>query len=221
MALKMASAQAGKTKWVSREARLREIISAAADSIARVGFADTTLATVAREAGMSPASLVFYFETKDALLTETLRQMAEQFTENWKTMLARAPDDPVARLVVMVKSSFSPKVCSQKSIAIWHAFYGEAKTRPAYLKICGEHDEERYEALREVCAAVLEADGKSTDGAVDLSILIDALSDGLWVDILTSAGATNRREALRLAIQHLKTLFPEHAADIADWDQKV
>ena len=170
---------------------------------------------------MSPASLVFYFKTKDALLTETLRQLAEQYTETWKAALAKAPDDPVARLVAMCKSSFSPKVCSQKTIAIWHAYYGEAKTRPAYLKICGELDDERYEALRDVCRAVLEADGKPADGAADLALLIDALSDGLWVDILTSAGTTNRREALRLAIRHLKTLFPEHAADIAEWDQKV
>ncbi len=217
----MAEAQATKPKWVSREARLRDIVSAAADSIARVGFADTTLATVAREAGLSPASLVFYFKTKEALLTETLRWLAAEYTENWTAALARAPDRPLARLVAMVKASFSPKVCNAKSIAIWHAFYAETKARPAYRKICGEHDDRRYGALAAICAGVLEAGGKPAEAAGDMAVMIDALADGLWTDILVSGERANRREALRLAMLQLKILLPEHAAEIADWEPRV
>jgi TetR/AcrR family transcriptional regulator, transcriptional repressor of bet genes len=217
----MAEIQATKPKWVSREARQGDIVSAAIDSIARVGFADTTLATVAREAGMSPASVVFYFKTKEALLTETLRHLAGEYSETWKSALAKAPDDPVARLVAIVTAAYSPKVCNRKRIAVWHAFYGEAKTRPDYLRICGQNDDERHRALVDICAGVLAAGGKPTDGARDIATMIDALADGLWTDILTSAGTANRQESLRLALIHLKALLPDSAADIAAWERRV
>jgi TetR/AcrR family transcriptional repressor of bet genes len=217
----MSTAPATKAKWVSREARIEQLIAAAADSIARVGYADTTLATVAREAGMSPASVVFYFKTKDALLTETLRSFALAYKAEWEAALARVPNDPLARLVALVSSSFSPKVCNRNSIGVWHAFYGEAKSRPRYLEICGQLDDERHEQLRSACAELLEADGKPIEAADDLAIMIDAFGDGLWTDVLISTDTMNPREARRLAMLHLRTLLPDHAEAIAALEQAI
>lgn len=213
----MAPATATRPKWVSRDARHREIVAATIDSIARVGFADTTLATVARECGMSPGSLVFHFKTKDALLTETLRMLALEFRETWQAAVDAAPDDPVARLLAMVGASFSPKVCNRKILAVWHAFYGEAKSRPNYMKICGELDNQRYLALRDLLEKVLEADAQPAGRAGELAMMIDAFGDGLWLSILTAPDSLDRRQALGLAIAQLRALLPEQADAIDAW----
>ncbi|MEJ8572191.1 TetR family transcriptional regulator C-terminal domain-containing protein [Microbaculum marinum] len=210
--------RAERSKWVSKDARRRDIVAAAIDSVARVGFADTTLATVAREAGMSQANLLFHFKSKDALLVETLRHVSAEFAETWQSALAKAGTDPLARLLALVGASFSPKVCNRKSIAVWHAFYGEAKSRPQYLKICGANDHERYEATTQACRDLLLAEGKPPDGASDMARMIEGLIDGLWVDILISPDMANRFEAQRIVLLQLRILVPDRAADIDAWE---
>ena len=65
----------------TRGVRRQQILDAALDSIAENGLADTTLATVAKKAGLSQASLVFHFKTKDALLTEPTTAECNEFCQ--------------------------------------------------------------------------------------------------------------------------------------------
>jgi TetR/AcrR family transcriptional repressor of bet genes len=217
----MEMAKAVRTKWVSKYARRQDIIAAAIDSIARVGFAETTLATVAREAGMSQANLLFHFKSKDALLTETLRHVSAEFAATWKTALEKAGPDPLERLLALVAASFSARVCNRKSIAVWHAFYGEAKSRPQYLKICGANDHERYTATTAACRDLLAADARPADCAADMALMIEGLIDGLWVDILISPDVANRNEGLRIALLQLRALLPDRTVDIDAWEAAV
>jgi TetR/AcrR family transcriptional regulator, transcriptional repressor of bet genes len=205
-------------KVVSREERRREIVLAAINSISELGYADTTLATVARASGLSQASVVFHFKTKDALLEETLRHVAQEFLANWHRALAKADDDPVSRLMALSMSSFLPKVCNRKLISVWHAFYGESKSRPAYLRICGDMDDFRFAKMQTFVSQVLELSGRSTDSAQDIATVIDDLADGLWLDILISVDETDRKLARRLMLMQLCIIFPEHAAAMEAWE---
>lgn len=199
----------------SRAFRRRQIVDAAIRSISKVGFADTTLATVAAEAGISQASLIFHFGSKEALLEETLRDLSGEYEASWREALRRAPPDPVAQICTLVASDFSPNLCSRKKIAAWQAFWGEVKARPTYLQICGERDEERFNAMAAACKALPLGDRRweGTD-AKALAGLIDALSDGLWQRMLVSFRTFKRKEALRLAFLQLKILLPAHAEAI-------
>jgi len=203
-----------RSRSAGRAFRRRQIIDAAVNSISRVGFADTTLATVAKEAGISQASLVFHFGSKQALLEETLRHLSEEYEQLWRQALARAGPDPVSRICVLVASDFNPKVCSRKKIAAWQAFWGEVKARPTYLRICGNRDDERLAALAEICRSLPATD---RDDAIDgdtLALFIDGLSDGLWQRVLVGSRPFNRQQALELAFRHLKVLIPEHREPI-------
>ena len=51
----------------------RRCCASALDVIAERGFADTRIADVAERAGTSPALVIYYFQTKDNLLTEAVR----------------------------------------------------------------------------------------------------------------------------------------------------
>ena len=49
------------------------MLVAAAELIAERGFSETRIADVAERVGASPALVIYYFGTKDSLLTEALR----------------------------------------------------------------------------------------------------------------------------------------------------
>ena len=128
----------------AKERRRMELIEATIDSIARRGFSDTTLADVADHAGLSRGIVNFYFKSKDALFADTLRHLADEYRLAWGRALAKAGDDPARQLRALLMVNFDPRVFSRKKIAVWYAFWGEAKSRPAYLAVCAEKDILRF-----------------------------------------------------------------------------
>ena len=53
--------------------RREQMLHAALEVISARGYADTRIADVAERAGVSPALVIYYFKTKDQLLTEAIR----------------------------------------------------------------------------------------------------------------------------------------------------
>lgn len=195
----------------TRGVRRQQIIDAALDSIAENGLADTTLATVAKKAALSQASLVFHFKSKDAMLTEALRCLNDEYDDNWKVALANASDHPVERVCTLVEAYFHRSVCSRKRIGVWFAFWGQAKAQPTYLEICGAGDQERCDAMTQECSRLLELTGQGTDDAADVAFMIDGLCDGLMQSLLINYKEFGRKDAMRVAFGQLIRLFPDYA----------
>src|ERR1700756_4548003 len=57
----------------SSKARREQLLRSALEIIVTRGYADTRIADVAEHAGISPALVIYYFKTRDQLLTEALR----------------------------------------------------------------------------------------------------------------------------------------------------
>src|SRR5215469_986271 len=55
------------------EGRREQLLRSALEVIVARGYADTRIADVAEHAGTSPALVIYYFKTRDQLLTEALR----------------------------------------------------------------------------------------------------------------------------------------------------
>ena len=72
---------------VATDQRREQMLAAAAQLIAERGFSETRIADVARRAGASPALVIYYFGTKDTLLTAALRFSEENFYAACSAML--------------------------------------------------------------------------------------------------------------------------------------
>src|ERR671918_1114444 len=84
----------GTRPRLSHRRRL-EILEAAMDVIADRGLCETRVADVARRAGTSAALILYYFDSKDRLLTEALTHAEDRFyleTFHELTGLERARD---------------------------------------------------------------------------------------------------------------------------------
>jgi len=207
-----------RSRTANRRIRRKQIISATIESINRVGFAETTLATVAKLAGMSQASLIFHFGSKDALLVETLQFLSDEHQAAWKKAYAATPDSPLARICALIKTDFSPHLCNRKKIAVWQAFWGEAKTRPTYLHICDSRDNERFEVMVRECGRLIAEDPADRRNPEDIASTIDGLSDGLWQRILINYKEFDRKDALRTMLVQLQAHFPNVPGLEAAWE---
>src|SRR5215469_2976736 len=195
-----------------KESRRTQLIEATIDSLARHGFAEFTLAQVARTARLSQGIVNFYFRSKEALLIETLKFMATEYEQFWTAALAKAGPRPADKLAAMIAADFDPVMTSRKKVTVWYAFWGEARWRPEYLKICQTLSESYFAETRALCQELVQAGGY---GAIDpdwVARSLNAIVDGLWLDILTTPKAIDRKEAKRTCLALLAAVFPREFA---------
>jgi TetR/AcrR family transcriptional repressor of bet genes len=197
-----------------KEVRRVQLIEATIDTVARRGFADLTLADVADEAKLSRGIVNFYFRSKEELLAETLRYMTGEYEKSWREAVARAGGDPVAKLKLLVEGDFGPQTASRKHVAVWYAFWGEARWRPDYLRICQQVAAQYRQETRGIVAAIATRGGYSTDADL-VARGLNALIDGLWLDLLIDPKETDRALAKRCCYEFLAAHFPREFAALA------
>lgn len=180
------------------------IIEATVTTVAERGLSGTTLAHVAAKAGVSQGVLVFHFKSKDGLLAETLIRLSAEYRDIWQASLA-APD-PLDRIIGLIRADFSPEVCTTEKLALWFAFWGEAGAQPLFNGICEQAERTRYEAMIATCRALVDEYG-GPDPAL-LADSIDAMTDGLWLQLHIYGQTVKRQDALNRALGHLRLLLP-------------
>lgn len=197
-----------KERKENADRRRRQVLDAAYRSIVSHGLARTTLATVAAEAGLSQGVAVFYFQSKNGLLTEALRDLYQVYETHWRDAIDRAEPDPAAQLVAIVQADFDPKVCNSSILSVWFAFWGEQKFTPQYAEITREFDDNRTTAVQGICRDLLPDDPQR---AHDIAEWIDTLTDGYWQNIHLFPSSYQTVQALTSSLEFLCALLPDHA----------
>ncbi len=190
--------------------RRRQLIEAAIESIAQRGLGDTTMAHVSKTAGLSQGIVNLHFKSKDNLLYETLKYVRSEYEENWRSALENASEAPADQLAELLRSDYNKKVADIKKLAVWFAFWGEAKSRPTYKKICQERVADYSQSLAGILERLINEDGYDDINIPQLVEGIVAMADGLWLNILISAHGFRRRDAEAVMMQYLCQIFPKH-----------
>jgi len=123
-----------------RGTRRRELIEAAMRSIAEHGLAHTTVARVAEEAGLSQGIMNFYFDGKQALLLATLEYVESEFQRVRREKKRSAAKTPEAQLNAIIEATFDPAVCNPLYLDVWDAFWGEARARADFDRVCSTYE---------------------------------------------------------------------------------
>jgi len=197
-------------RTASKETRRQQLIQATIQSIAKHGLSDTTVATVAKEAKLSQGIVNLHFQSKQGLLTETLRSVADEFRDAWESALASAGSSNAEKLEALVNVDFCPAVCDRTKIAVWFAYWSETKSRPTYRKLCAERDRGYNRKLGElVNALIVEGKYKTLEAEAVIDGL-SAVSAGLWLDLLVDPRSMSRDRARTACRMFLCSLFPRH-----------
>jgi len=204
------SSPAHSKRTASKEARRQQLIEATIQSIAKHGLSDTTIATVAKEAQLSQGIVNLHFQSKQGLLIETLRSVADEYKEAWEKALASAGPSHAEKIEALVNVDFCHAVWDRTKIAVWFAYWSETKSRPTYRKLCAERDREYDRKLNELVKALIaEGDYHSLDAAT-ITDGISAMSAGFWLDLLVDPRSMTRERARLACRMFLCQLFPRH-----------
>jgi TetR/AcrR family transcriptional repressor of bet genes len=207
---KAAHNAASKKRTASKEERQEQLIQATIRSVAGRGLSDTTMATVSSEAGLSQGIINLHFQSKDRLLIETLRYIADEYRQTWKKALAGAGGSPAQQLAALVAVDFRLPVCDRNKLAVWFAFWGESKSRPTYRQICAERDRAYRNEMVQVCEALIEDGGYRDLDAETVAAGLSAMTSGLWLDMLTNPRSMSRQDGREICMRFVATTFDRH-----------
>lgn len=179
------------------EQRQREVIDAAIRAIGRNGLSNTTLADIAKRAGIGYGNLSFRFRNKDELLVAALRTIVDEYVEAIDEA-ASTPGSDMERLDRVLTTAFSRALTTRNKLAVWAAFWAESHTRPAYKKLFSAFRQREGERMTQICRGVIAERKLSDRDPVTMAIGINALIEGLWSQ-MAHGGEIDRDEGLRIA----------------------
>src|SRR6266567_9178620 len=128
--------------------RREQMLRAALEVICERGYPDTRIADVAERAGVSPALVIYYFKTKDQLLTEAIRYSEDSWYSDGQRRLAELPT-AAARLEEIVAMSCLPEADSEpeSSWVLWLDLWAQAVRHPEVAGVRQKFDERWRELI--------------------------------------------------------------------------
>ena len=192
---------AGTSASAPPDLRREQMLRAAAELIGERGFSETRIADVARRAGASPALVIYYFATKDQLLTEALRFSEAAF---YRTVTAELETLRTARerLELLVRTTCVPQGEGEVPGAwgLWFDLWAQAFRHPEIAKDRIELDQRWRDTIAQVVR-----DGQATGeiGDVDadaFAITFSALIDGLSIQVALQDPVVDPDRAFSIAM---------------------
>lgn len=193
----------------SKEVRQLQLIEATIDSLAKRGYAETTMADVADGAGLSRGIVNFHFESKEKLLIATLQHMYDEYSAHWRACLQKAGDDPARQLQQLVWADFDRSICNKRKLAAWLAFWGEAKSRPTYQALSNSRDNYYQQVFIDLCASLKHSGGYAYEPQA-MALALSGMLEGLWLRLMMGTEDTTRETALQAANTFMAAAFPKH-----------
>ena len=206
------AAESGKSsrRTLAKERRRQQLIESTIKCISRKGLGNTTLADVAREAGLSQGIVNLHFDSKDNLLAETLRFLAEEYDQEFMRTLEGPPSDAAGKLSRLMEMDLCAPVFQRRKLAVWFAFWAEVQFVPTYRQICAAREEKYERIIRELALEVIEDGGYSNLSAHTVAGTLMSMTDGMWLSMLVNPKKFDRDAALLTLKSYLGAIFPKH-----------
>jgi len=182
--------------------RREQMLRAALDVIAERGYPESRIADVAERAGTSPALVIYYFKTKDQLLTEAIRFSEDTWYEAGTRRMAAIPT-AAGKLEELVAMSCLPEADSEptSSWALWLDLWAQAVRHPEVTSVRQKFDERWRDLICSLVVAGQEAGEFGPVDPVDFAVLFSALLDGLAVQIALADPVVDASRAFELAMR--------------------
>jgi AcrR family transcriptional regulator len=166
------------------DVRRDQMLAAASTLIAERGFSDTRIADVAKRVGASPALVIYYFGTKDSLLTEALRWSERSFYAAAEDML-KSTEKLRDRLEVLL--DWNLVVDKQQDVAgdwgLWFDLWAQAFRHPEVKKDRAELDAQWRDLIARIVQDGIDNGEIQKVDVHEFAVMWSSLRDGLVIQV--------------------------------------
>jgi AcrR family transcriptional regulator len=182
--------------------RREQMLRAALEVIQERGYAESRIADVAERAGTSPALVIYYFKTKDQLLTDAIRFSEDTWYAAGTARMAAIPT-AAGRLEELVAMSTLPEADAEPptSWVLWLDLWAQAVRHPEVAGVRQKFDERWRETITSLVTEGQEAGEFGPVNPVDFAVLFSALLDGLAIQIALGDPSVDAEKAFGLCMR--------------------
>ena len=184
--------------------RREQMLRAALEVIVERGYADTRIADVAERSGISPALVIYYFKTKDQLLTEAIRYSEDTWYASGQHRLAALPT-AAERVEEIVAMSCLPEADPEPrdSWLLWLDFWALAARNPEVAGLRQKADERWRSLISSLVTSGQEAGEFRAVDPNNFAILLSALLDGFAIQIALDDPVVDPERAFDLGMRFI------------------
>ena len=182
--------------------RREQMLQAALEVVAERGYPETRIADVAERAGTSPALVIYYFKTKDQLLTEAIRYSEDNWYAAGTSRMAAIPT-AAGQLEELVAMSCLPEADAEPptSWALWLDLWAQSVRHPEVAGVRQKFDERWRETISSLVLAGQEAGEFGPVDPAGFAIALSALLDGFAVQIALADTVVSPHRAFELSMR--------------------
>ncbi|HTR70700.1 MAG TPA: TetR family transcriptional regulator C-terminal domain-containing protein [Mycobacteriales bacterium] len=185
----------------SSDGRREQLLDAALAVIAERGFPETRIADVAAYAGTSPALVIYYFKTRDQLLTEAIRLNEDRWYAEGTARIATI-ESAAGRLEELVAMSCLPEVEGEDRVSwvIWLDLWAQAARHPEVAKVRQEFDDHWRRTITDLVIDGQQRGEFASVDPADFAIALSAMIDGFAVQAALADPVVDETRAFRLVM---------------------
>jgi AcrR family transcriptional regulator len=193
-------------KIVDHDARRKDFIEAAYQSILEDGLAETTVRSVAKRAGYTTGALVHYFAAKDDLIRHVLEANGVSVRE--RMVLAQKSLKGRVALMEVLREALPISKLSRSSWRIWLALWYHSEKSAAMRTEERRKYKEWIGRISEILEqSVTIGELPSSTNIEDEARSLVAFVDGLGVQYLMANGRMTARHLIHLVDNYLDRLY--------------
>ena len=163
------------------EVRRKLLIEATMRSIARFGYAGTTIETICSEAQVSRGLINHHFGSKEELIRQSYKALRDEWVAATHGSVLDEFAEPEERLRALIRVSFGPTMFKQEYLGIWAGFWSAIGKSPALRKMNRELFDKDREAYEAIFQQIARKRGRRID-ARRAALTVIALIDGFWLE---------------------------------------
>jgi AcrR family transcriptional regulator len=184
------------------ELRREQMLRAAVEAIIDRGYADTRIADVAERTGTSPGLVIYYFKTRDQLLTEAIRYSEEAWYAEGRRRLAGL-DSATAQLGELIALACLPETGPEPDTwwVLWLDVWAHAPRNPGVAAVRRQYDDRWRQTIGDIVRAGIAAGEFAAVDASDFAVTLSCLLDGLAIQIALKDSHVAPRHAYELAMR--------------------
>src|SRR5215469_13480715 len=187
----------------SSSARREQLLRSALEVIVARGYADTRIADVAEHAGTSPALVIYYFKTRDQLLTEALRYSEDAWYAAGVKRL-ESITTAAGRLTELIAMTCLPDTdpAPRSEWLLWLDLWALSPRSAGVAAVRRKFDERWRSTIRTTVLAGQEAGEFKPVDAEEFAVTLSALLDGMAVQIALEDADVPPARAYDLAMRY-------------------
>jgi len=155
--------------------RRQQLIDATIRTIARVGYSETTVSRIAKEANLSVGIISHYFGGKQSLLEASMAYLLFELHDAFLERLAAA-QSPRARLSAIIAVNFASEQYAPGIVRAWLSFWAQVPFSPELARLQRIYNARLISNLSHELSTFMPRGDARSDAQV-----IASLIDGFWL----------------------------------------